>query len=233
MSQVEMFSNSEFELHLTPEGNTFKVSATGLARALGHRDAHRLVESLPEDEKGYTLSCTPGGDQRSWYVTESGFYRALGQRQLARIKNDAMRAQVKRFQNWVYREVLPSLRRTGTYTVSNQLGDEGFREPHTLTWDEVCALLRQRYGIPFTVNQLTRTLRSGGVLKQAGGPRKEWAHLFWFTGSAWNVHPHMVAQLAKKVVDTDRSIQGMRFLQAQLELDGVGSPAALDQRARS
>lgn len=229
MTHIEMFSNGEFELHLVPIGETFTVAAPGLARALGFAEARDLTRSLPDDEKGSELSPTPGGAQDVWHVTEAGFYRAIGQRQAARIKRPEVRAQVQRFQDWVYKEVLPSIRRTGSYSMpARQAEVEEFHQPFTLTWDEVCALLRQRYGMPYTVNQLTRALKSGGVLKQTGGPRKEWQHFFWFTGSAWNIHPHMVAQLAKKVVDTDKAIQGMRFLQAQLNLDGVGSPRELE-----
>lgn len=229
MTHIEMFSNGEFELHVVPVGETFEVAAPGLARALGHRDAGHLVANLPDDEKGYRLEGTPGGQQEIWCVTEAGFYRAIGQRQAARIKNPEVRAKVRRFQDWVYKEVLPSLRRTGSYTIPTQRVEvEEFHQPFTFTWDEVCALLRQRYGMPYTVNQLTRALKSGGVLKQTGGPKKEWLHFFWFTGSAWNIHPHMVAQLAKKVVDTDQALQGMRFLQAQLNLEGIGSPRQLE-----
>jgi anti-repressor protein len=115
------FTNGEFaisvEMH---EVDGFRVQAPGLARALGHRDAFRLVESIPDDEKGYTLSCTPGGNQRVWYVTEAGFYRALGQRQAARITDDRIRESVTRFQSWVYGDVLPSLRKTGRYEVAER-----------------------------------------------------------------------------------------------------------------
>src|SRR5690606_18408735 len=123
-----------------------------------------------------------------------------------------------------------SIRRTGSYSAPAQRVEvEEFYQPHTLTWDETRALIRQRYGIPMSVNELTRMLRTAGVLKQNGTPRKEWEHLFWFTGSAWTVHPHMVAQLTKKLVDTGRELQEFRFLQAQLELEGVGSPRLLDR----
>jgi hypothetical protein len=83
------------------------------------RDAHRLVETIPDDEKGYTPACTPG-DQQVWYVTEAGFYRALGQRQPSRIPDPTVRDQVERFQNWVYHEVLPSIRKTGTYSLPSR-----------------------------------------------------------------------------------------------------------------
>lgn len=116
--ELQLFQTSEFELRITPGGDSFTVEAPGLARALGMRDAHRLVESLPEEEKGYTLSWTPGGPQRVWHLTEPGFYRAIGQRQAARIKDPDIRDQVERFQSWVYSEVLPTIRRTGRYEVA-------------------------------------------------------------------------------------------------------------------
>jgi prophage antirepressor-like protein len=228
MTHIEMFSNGEFELQVTPIGDSFRVSGPSLARALSFSDASSMVRNLPAEEKGSVLEQTPGGEQAVSYVTEAGFYQIIGQRQPSRIKDPSTRAKVERFQRWVYHEVLPSLRRTGSYTIPTQAVEvEEFYQPHTLTWDETRALIRQRYGIPMSVNELTRTLRTAGVLKQNGTPRKDWEHLFWFTGSSWNVHPHMVAQLTKKIVDTGRELQQFRFLQAQLELEGVGSPALL------
>lgn len=115
MVSVQVFENPEFHLRLSQDGDSFRVDAPDLARALGFRDSYDLVRSIPEVEKGYELVRTPGGDQRVWHVTEPGFYRALGQRQAARIKNAEIRAQVIRFQDWVYGEVLPAIRRTGRY----------------------------------------------------------------------------------------------------------------------
>lgn len=112
---IQLFDNGEFQLRVTPVGDTFKVEAPGLARALGFREAYDLVQSIPDEEKGSGPTRTPGGDQQVWHVTEPGFYRAIGQRQAARVKSGAVRDQVIRFQNWVYREVLPAIRRTGSY----------------------------------------------------------------------------------------------------------------------
>ena len=53
---LQVFDNGEFHLEITPVGDSFIVNAPGLARALGMRDAYRLTESLPDDEKGHTLS---------------------------------------------------------------------------------------------------------------------------------------------------------------------------------
>lgn len=119
MTDLIPFRNDEFELTATPDGDSFRVLAPGLAHALGFRQALDLTRTIPDSEKGYELVRTPGGEQRVGYVTEAGFYRALGQRQAARVKTPEIRAQVERFQTWVYTEVLPAIRRTGTYATTS------------------------------------------------------------------------------------------------------------------
>lgn len=218
MSTVQLFNNGEFEIHVKPDGDSFTVAAPGLARALGFREAYDLLRCVPEDEKGSELVRTPGGTQRTWHLTEPGFYRVLGQRQLRRIKDPAVRDMVQRFQNWIYHDVLPSLRRTGHY-------DRAIDEPMTYTWDEVTAIIRQRYGVVVSVPVLTRMLRTAGILRQTGVPKKAHQHFFWFTGTSWEIHPHAVPFLTRSFEDTARQLQDFRFMQARLELDGVGSDA--------
>lgn len=135
------------------------------------------------------------------------------------------REQVTRFQNWVYRDVLPGLRRHGHYRLAGLVIEGEFDDPTTLTWVEVSALMRQRYGLHYTPAQLCRILRTHGVLRQDGAPRKQHQHMFWFTDGAWTVHPHHLRELAQRVVDGTRELREFRFIQARLELEGVGSPA--------
>lgn len=118
MTDIERFSNDEFDIEFTPDGESFRVAASGLARGLGFREGSDLVRNLPDAEKGSELVPTPGGEQRAWFVREAGFYRAIGQRQLGRIKDAAARDRAERFQNWVFGEVLPALRKHGTYSIA-------------------------------------------------------------------------------------------------------------------
>lgn len=112
MTEIALFSDGEFRLEITPhDTDGFRVAAPAVARQLGFRDAARMLETVPAAEKGYTLASTPGGEQRVSYLTEKGFYRVLGQRQAARVADSETRAFVERFQDWVYGEVLPKLRR--------------------------------------------------------------------------------------------------------------------------
>lgn len=113
---------------------------------------------------------------------------------------------------------------TRGYVISPRVVEGDFFEPSTWTWDEAAATIRQRYGIAMTVNEITRALRTAGVLKQNGAPRKTYENWFWFTGSAWTVHKHTLPQITQEIVNVGRQLQEFRFIQARLELEGVGRP---------
>lgn len=102
---------------------------------------------------------------------------------------------------------------------TNKRGPQDFNEPHTFTWDEVTALMGQRYGIDMDVSVLRRALRDGGVLKQTNAPRKPYRDWFWFTGSAWNVHPHVLPKMARKVVETRKVLGDIQAIQYELQLN--------------
>lgn len=114
---VERFTNSEFAVEMLPDGDSFKVAASGVASALGFHSAKDMLRTVPDGEKGWEIAPTPGGEQQVWVLTEPGFYRVIGQRQASRVKDPAVREQVERFQSWVYGDVLPSLRKHGRYEV--------------------------------------------------------------------------------------------------------------------
>lgn len=207
------FGNGEFGISGEQRGDTFVIYAPGLARGLAFRDAPNMLRTVPSAHKGYSLVSTPGGDQQVWYVTESGFYRIVGQRLPSRIKDPVCRAAVERFQSWIFDEVLPQIRRTGTYSL---LTDAGLREPRTLNWDEAAATLRQRYGLDYTAVGLTRAMRPAGILKQNGNPKADFRFLFWFTGSTFEMHPHALPILAARLAKTARELGDAQITQTRL-----------------
>lgn len=91
--------------------------------------------------------------------------------------------------------------------------------PNTVTWEELAALMRQRYGIDLDPTDITRSLRDAGVLKQNAAPRKAFRAWFWFTGSAWTVHPHMLPELTRKVVETRKVLGDAAAIQMEIALD--------------
>ncbi|MGW1998391.1 BRO-N domain-containing protein [Embleya sp. NPDC001921] len=219
MTGIERFTNAEFDIETIQDGDSFRVLAPGLARGLGYRDASRMTESLPENEKGYTTAWTLGGEQQVLAVTEPGFYRLLGQRQASRIKNPESRAQVQRFQYWVFHDVLPSLRQHGRYELPGS--DEPV--PATLTWDHAAAIGRARHGLAMSRDTWRRMLRSGGVLRLNGAPRTAYEDLFWPTETRWEIHAHALPYLVEHALRTWRRIEAaQRNVQMLMELGRIG-----------
>ncbi|MBN1998178.1 hypothetical protein JW935_11530, partial [candidate division KSB1 bacterium] len=70
------------------------------------RNALRMVE---ENEKGVHKLSTPGGPQEMLIVNESGLYYLIMR---------SRRSEAKTFRCWVTDKVLPSIRKTGMYTLS-------------------------------------------------------------------------------------------------------------------
>lgn len=101
------------------------VVASDLAKMLGYRDAANMVRGLDDDEKGYSLVSTQGGEQSVLTVNEPGFNRAVLGRKKGRIKDEAAKEAVNQFQREVCHEILPEIRKRGGYMVaSNDETDE-------------------------------------------------------------------------------------------------------------
>ena len=108
MSKIIPF---EFESHalrvnLDAAGQPWFVAADVCA-ALELPETHKAIARLDDDEKGRNSIPTPGGQQEMSVVNESGLYNlVLGSR----------KPEAKRFKRWITHEVLPSIRKTGSYT---------------------------------------------------------------------------------------------------------------------
>jgi len=80
-----------------------------LCKALGFTNGRKAVKDhcdMEDVTKRYTL--TNGGQQELTYVTESGMYSLVLGSKLP---------QAKQFKHWVTSEVLPSIRKSGSYSV--------------------------------------------------------------------------------------------------------------------
>lgn len=97
----------------------------------------------------------------------------------------------------------------------------GTGEPITWTLDEAVAVIRQRYGIDWTSVAFARLLRQAGVLKQTAAPKKPFVDHFWFTGSAWEIHPHALPVLARKANAESEAVRAAQGIQTRLVLGNV------------
>ena len=82
--------------------------APSLATTLEYRDAPNMLRGVPDKEKGTHLVSTPGGVQDATFLNEPGFYRVVFR---------SRSALAEPFKEWVFHDVLPSIRRTGQYRV--------------------------------------------------------------------------------------------------------------------
>lgn len=87
--------------------------AKDVCAALNITDHKVAVRRLNEAEKGECLIPSPGGKQRMLLVAESGFYKLIARSRKATIEGTA----AYRFSEWVFAEVIPSIRKNGAYGV--------------------------------------------------------------------------------------------------------------------
>lgn len=88
------------------------VVANDVCAVLGQSNPRQAVSRLPERMKGVTEVDTPGGPQKMTVLTEAGVYRIV-------MRSNLPAAEA--FQDWLAEEVIPAIRRTGSYSVAHQL----------------------------------------------------------------------------------------------------------------
>jgi len=99
------FEGRQVRIVTDAQGEPWFVAADVLSTISLDRKA---LERLDDDEKGVNSIHTPGGIQEMTTVNEPGLYAlVLGSR----------KAEAKRFKRWVTHEVLPAIRKTGSYAV--------------------------------------------------------------------------------------------------------------------
>jgi prophage antirepressor-like protein len=100
------------------DGNPW-FSAKDVSDALGLRNSRKAIAMLDDDEKGVTSSYTPGGMQAVNVISESGLYTLI-----LRCRDAVTPGTIPyRFRKWVTGEVLPQIRKTGSY-IKNTIPQE-------------------------------------------------------------------------------------------------------------
>lgn len=108
MSALEVFRfDGQTVRTLTIDDELWFV-AMDAAGILEYSATSAMTRTLDEDEKGVHTLHTPGGDQEATIVSEAGLFSAI-----LRSRGSAARA----FRRWVTHEVLPQIRRTGSYAM--------------------------------------------------------------------------------------------------------------------
>jgi len=111
-TEIQIFKNPVFgEIRtIVHEDGTFDVIAKDVAERLDYAWQPNVISNVPNEWKGIKRINTPGGEQEMLTLTEQGLYFFLA-------RSDKPLALP--FQKWIAGEVLPSIRRTGTYSVAS------------------------------------------------------------------------------------------------------------------
>ena len=81
-----------------------------------------LAKVIDDEEKGVAKIYTPGGEQEMTIINESGLYTLI-------LRSN--KPEAKKFRKWVTAEVLPTIRKTGSYSTI-QKPEEIFSDPNTI-----------------------------------------------------------------------------------------------------
>lgn len=107
-NSIVAFAFENFEIRFV-DG---KPVANDVAAALGYANPAKTVSTkVSEQNKGLTELVTPGGSQMVSVLEEAGIYQLIFSSKLE---------SAEKFQEWVFSEVLPSIRKTGGYSIAPQ-----------------------------------------------------------------------------------------------------------------
>lgn len=108
---VKQFKNQDVRVLLI-DGNPWWV-ARDLCGILGLVETHKALERIGKDDRN-TAPVTDklGRQQETSIINEAGLYSLIFK---------SRREEAKTFQHWVTHEVLPSIRKTGTYSLQKQI----------------------------------------------------------------------------------------------------------------
>ena len=111
MKELQIFNSEEFgDIRTVQLNNETYFVGKDIARALGYGEGKSLNNAIAnhvdEEDKGVTELMTPGGKQSMTVINESGLYALIFGSKLE---------SAKRFKHWVTSEVLPAIRKTGSY----------------------------------------------------------------------------------------------------------------------
>lgn len=108
MNTIQIFNNSEFgNIRTVHINGTPYFVGNDVARALEYKNPRKaILDHIDNEDKGVTKCDTLGGGQNLTIINESGLYSLILLSKLPKAKE---------FKRWVTAEVLPTIRKTGSY----------------------------------------------------------------------------------------------------------------------
>lgn len=119
-NNLQTFDFDENPVRVIEKDGTPWFVAADVARVLDIKNSRDAISVLDDDEKGVALTDTLGGRQEMNIISESGLYILI-----LRCRDAIKRGTVPyRFRKWVTGEVLPAIRKTGSYVLPSDDGED-------------------------------------------------------------------------------------------------------------
>ncbi len=200
----EFFNNSEFgEIRTIEENGKILFCGKDVAKALGYsKPANAIVAHCKE--KGVTEIMTPtaGGIQKMKFITEGNVYRLITHSKLP---------SAERFEEWVFDEVLPTIRKTGSYTVPVEEESDDTDENPLINIVVKLMEVMQMEGISekhkYILLEMAKEIITGKTLLQIESEKKQKTYLAGDIGRIFDVSAYQIGCIAN-VLDMKTSEYG-------------------------
>lgn len=146
MNKIQIFNNPEFGDVRTVviDGEVWFVGKD-VAASLGYKNHNQsLKDNISEEDRRVSPVMTPSGTQNMVIINESGLYSLIFGSKLK---------SAKRFKKWVTGEILPSIRKTGSYGQRKSTQDQIF-----LLAQGAAELYKRVEGVEGRIEELENTM---------------------------------------------------------------------------
>lgn len=165
MANIQIFTSPEFgDIRTVDQNGEPWFVGKDVAAALGYsnpRDA--IAKHVDEQDKGVAICDTPGGKQPMPIINESGLYSLIFGSKLE---------GAVRFKRWVTSEVLPTLRKTGSYRMpklSKEMQALFMLDTRTQRQEERLTALENTMTVDYNQQRVLRKAISRALIGALGG----------------------------------------------------------------
>lgn len=170
MREMQIFNNEEFgQIRTVTIDNEPWFVGKDVAEALQYNEPHKAIQRhVEEDDRiKHPVTDSTGRIQEVWVISESGLYALIFGSKLE---------SAKRFKHWVTSEVLPAIRRTGSYDMeqySPEMKAILMHDKKLVKMDERVTDLENNMTIDYGQQQALGDAVNRSVLDVLGGKESE------------------------------------------------------------
>lgn len=170
MNELQIFDNEEFgEIRTVQLNNETYFVGKDVAEALKYNEPHKAIQRhVEEDDRiKHPVTDSTGRTQDTWLISESGLYALIFGSKLE---------SAKRFKHWVTSEVLPSIRKTGSYEMeqySPEMKAILMHDKKLVKMDERVTNLENTMTIDYGQQQVLGEAVNHVVIEHLGGKNSE------------------------------------------------------------